>query len=149
MQTFSSREAEERLCAVESLLGGITARLYRKYEYLHDAYLQDMVWRFDSRGKLTVAPISFRTMFRRRAGFSSAPRASLRAAVISAASRPSPWKSIPSASARIRTVWKSSAKRIRPFGSASPPKRCGSAAGRTASEARLSALKMLSGGARP
>lgn len=55
MQTFSSREAEERLCAVESLLGGTTARLYRKYEYLHDAYLQDMVWRFDSRGKLTVA----------------------------------------------------------------------------------------------
>ena len=55
MQTFSSREAEERLCAVESLLGGTTARLYRKYEYLHDACLQDMVWRFDSRGKLTVA----------------------------------------------------------------------------------------------
>ena len=81
MQTFSSREAEERLCAVESLLGGTTARLYRKYEYLHDVCLQDMVWRFDSRGKLTVAPISFRTMFRRRAGFSSAPRASLRAAV--------------------------------------------------------------------
>ena len=28
MQTFSSREAEERLCAVESLLGGTTARFY-------------------------------------------------------------------------------------------------------------------------
>ena len=55
MQAFSSREAEERLCAVESLLDGTTARLYRKYEYLHDACLQDMVWRFDSRGKLTVA----------------------------------------------------------------------------------------------